>query len=244
MSDTKALAIRQQQLSLTAWQVIQAIAPTMHQSRLFGVSSPDQAAAIMIKGAELGLSFSASFEFIQVVQGKPTLSPRGALALIHQSAELAGMKIEDKPDACTVWMKRTNGFEYELTFTMDDARRTGQVKPNSAWESYPGNMLRWRCVGFVADVVFPDILGGLKRADEFGAAVDAAGNVIDGEWRAMSPAQAPVPDFAPTVTLDQLVEQYGADRVMEACDGKIPGSAEEVTSAAAVLAGAVAREVQ
>ncbi len=192
MTETRALTIRAA-LTPSVWEMVQSVAPVIHQSRLFGVNSPQQAAAIMLKGFELGMGLTASFELIQVVQGKPTLSPRGALALIHQSPELAGLKITEKTGSCTVWMKRQNGVEYELTWTMEDAQRTGQVKPDSAWATYPGNMLRWRCIGFVADVVFPDVIGGMKRADELGAQIDREGNVIEGTWAPAPPAVPPAP---------------------------------------------------
>ncbi len=245
MSESKELAVvRDQQLSLSTWQVIQAIAPTMHQSRLFGVSSPDQAAAIMIKGAELGLSLSASFEFVQVVEGKPTLSPRGALALVMNSGDLAGFKLELDELHCKVWMKRrSNGFEHTETFTMDDARRAELVKPKSGWEKYPKNMLKWRAIGFCIDSLFSDICGGMKRADEFGATVDAAGDVVEGDWTPVPQAgtgPAPEPPTEPpsntSVNLDDLVIRFGAEAVMVAAGGRIPATMDEVATVAARLA--------
>jgi hypothetical protein len=86
-------------------------------------------------------------------------------------------------------MKRKNGLEYEYTFTLDDAKRAGLIKSeaekyaNSAWGKYEANMLKWRCIGYVLDVLFADLMGGMKRSDEFGAAVDDGGRVIDGEWK-------------------------------------------------------------
>jgi hypothetical protein len=35
-------------------------------------------------------------------------------------------------------------------------------------------MLRWRAIGFCADVVFPLLIGGMKRADELGAGITPA----------------------------------------------------------------------
>lgn len=241
-----ALATRQQ-LNPTIWETITAVAPMMKDSRLFGVSTEAQAAAIMAKGFELGLSLTASFEFIPVIQGKPTLSPRGALALVQQSGLLAAMKIEDlkddkgQPLACRVSMKRTNGLEYVAEFTMEDAKRAGLIKPDSAWQSYPANMLRWRAMGFAIDVLFSDVTGGMKRADEFGANLDAAGNVVDGQWTtvptptmtAMQPAAA-----APTITLQQLVDQFGAEAIMTANGGQIPSTQEQLDDVALAL-GAV-----
>lgn len=160
------------------WEMIQSLAPTIYTSRLFKVSSADQAAAVMLKGHELGLSLMASFEFIHEIKGAVGLSPRGALALILQSPLLAGIKITDVPDGCTVWMKRVNGFEYTASFTLEDAKRAGLLKDEGGWQKYPANMCRWRAIGFCADVVFPDVLAGMKTADQLGAQIDLVGNVI------------------------------------------------------------------
>jgi len=223
----------------------------MHQARLFGVASPEQAMAIMLKGYELGLSLTASFEFVQIVEGKPALSPRGALALIHNSPVCAGVKVEDitdkngKPIACRVWMKRTNGFEYTVTWTIEDAAKAGVVKPGSGWEKYPRNMLAWRAIGFCADIVFPDVIGGMKRTDELGADITADGETIEPDRPPMEASVKPVPlpdQLVPQMrgsvpTLADLAARYGAEKVMEVNAGKIPGTDEELAAVAAKLAG-------
>jgi hypothetical protein len=153
----------------------------MHGSRLFGAANAEQAAAIMLKGYEIGLPMTAAFEFINIIQGKPSLIPRGALALIYQSGQLADLKIDEQPNACTVTMQRTNGVSYTCTYTLDDAKKAGLVSKGGAWEMYQANMLRWRAIGFCADIVFPDVLAGMKTADQFGAVPSDEGGIIDGE---------------------------------------------------------------
>lgn len=238
---TTTFAVRN--VSLTDWETIKAIAPAMHQSRLFGVSSAEQAAAIMLKGYELGLGLAASFELIYVIQGKPTLSPRGALALIHRSGELTGMSVDGDATRCTVTMKRRSGFEQSVTYTVDDAKRAGLVKPDSAWAAYPANMLRWRAIGFCADLVFPDVLGGLKRADELGAAITEAGDVIEGQ--AITPDPRYLPELPPVViaplNLESLVETFGAEAVMAANSGKIPATYDELETIARQLVNGAAQ---
>lgn len=250
MSDEKALTIRPQ-LTPSVWQMIERVAPAMHMARLFKTSSPEQAMAIMLKGYELGLGLTASFEFVQVVEGRPALSPRGMLALIQAHPECAGIKIEDikdgqgKPQACRVTMKRRNGFEYTVEWNMADAERAGVIKPGSGWEKYPANMLRWRAIGFCADVVFGDVIGGLKRADELGADLTPDGDVIEGSWRvppSQTPETEPAAEAAPTieaptstVSLNDLVARYGAEAIMAANDGRIPGTDEELQTVAAAL---------
>ncbi len=237
--ETKALALRE--VNLTTWQTISTVAPAMYGARFFGVSNPEQAMAIMLKGYELGLSLAASFEFIQVVMGKPALSPRGALALIHSRGDLVDVKIkESTAETCTVWMRRKDtGFEFTRTWTMEDAQKAGVVKPDSGWEHYPANMLLWRCVGFVADVVCPDLLGGLKRADEYGAVIDGQGNVIESSVFEAVPTELPtsaeMEPAANVPTLQELVDRYGPESVMQVCDGRIPGTVEEVQAAAVAL---------
>ena len=238
MNESRAI-VPAQTLTPSVWQMIETIAPVVWRSGIFGIGSKEAAASIMLKGYELGLSLAASFEFVQVIQGKPTISPRGALALIQQSNELADLKIEDLadnngPTRCRVTMKRTNGFSYTTEFSMEDAKRAGLVKPDSGWTKYPANMLRWRAVGYCADVVFPDVIGGMKRADELEAEITEDGDVITDadEWNVLEVIQnhKPVPP-----TLEQLVTEYGADAVMTANDGKVPANDDEVRTIAEKL---------
>ena len=179
------------------WEIIKNVAPVATASRMFGVTE-QQAAVVMLKGHELGLGLASAFEFIHVIDSKPSISPKGALALIHQSGELTHLEIHDLtdkdgvPTRCKVTMKRKNGFEYTTEYSMADAQRAGVVKDKSGWEKYPANMLRWRAVGYCADVVFPDVVGGLYRPEELGAEVDAEGEPVS-TWEVVkeSPPQTP-----------------------------------------------------
>jgi len=220
-----------QALTPQTWQMIIEVAEPIHRSRLFGTSSPEQAAAIMLKGYELGLPLTASFEFIDSFLGQTALKPRGALALIHSSPLCAKVEIEDivddkgNPWACRVYMERTNGFSHEITVTMDDARRAQLVKPDSNWEKWPANMLRWRATGFCADVVFPDIGGGMKRTDEL-ANVDQEGNtietVIDADpWSVVVGGPDPEP-IEPKITFDYLLDRWTTEQILEANGGQVP----------------------
>lgn len=203
------------------WAMIEKMAPVMHQAHLFGVTSPAQAAAIILKGYELGLSITASFELIHVIDGKPGLSPRGAMALLHSNPIVKEIKItrlEDKGKfiGYECFMSRSdNGFSHTSRFTLEDATRAGLMKQNSGWMKYPENMCMYRAIGFAADVVAPDVTAGMtslmKAPEMYGVALTEGGDIID------VPAQ-PVS----TDALQELVAQYGAERVMEANNGAIP----------------------
>jgi hypothetical protein len=239
------IAVSKPQLTPSVWQMIQEIAPVMKDSRLFGVATTEQAAAVMLKGHELGLSLTASFEFIHVIESKPTLAPRGALALILGSPLCDGVQIVDEvddkgaPSGCSVTMKRKGGMTYTARFTLADAERAGLTKGGSGWAKYPALMCKWRAIGFAADVVFPDLLNGLKRADELGADLTAGGDVIDGSWTVANGSQpTPAVQPAPPVTVSQtqpvpatpgidlqtLLSKFSAAEIMSANGGKIPAT--------------------
>ena len=252
-------------VNLEIWQTIQSIAPVVQASRMFGVTV-QQASLIMLKSYELNLGLMAAFEFIDVINNKPSLKPRGALALIHQSGLLAGIDIKEKTDSkgnpfsCTVTLKRKNGFEYTTTFTMDDAKRAGLIKPNGGWTKYPRNMLRWRALGYCADIVFPDVVGGMYSPEELGADVDADGEPV---WQIEKPqaqvaeqvqqkveTSVPAPTPASPVvevveeqkttaipTLNDLIAKYGPQAILDNNGGRIPGTDEELVAVGEKLEG-------
>jgi len=209
------------------WSMIERMAPVMHKAHLFGVTSPEQAAAVMLKGYELGLSITASFELIQVIDGKPALSPRGAMAILLSSPLVAKIDITRLTDAkgftgyqCTM-TRSNNGHTHTSKFTLEDAARAGLLKPNSGWVKYPENMCLWRAIGFAADVVFPDVTAGMttlmKAPEMYGVALTEGEDVVDVVATNIDPLQ-------------ELVTQYGAGAVMAANNNAIPtnGQVEEV----------------
>ena len=163
MTEEKGLYVlpRSREVTPTVWEMVRSMAPVLHQARLFGVSSPEQAAAIMLKGYELGIGITASFELIQVIDGRPSLSPRGALAILQNAPEIKSIKVtritdkDEKFVGYECFIERSNGFSHTSRFTVEDAKRAGLVKPNSNWEKYPENLAMWRAIGFCADVVAP-----------------------------------------------------------------------------------------
>jgi hypothetical protein len=209
------------------------MAPVLARSRLMGVMRTEEAYAIMLKGYEIGLSITASFEFVQVIQGKPSLTPRGAMALLLSSKSMKDIQIirltdKDKFVGYECIMTRDTGFTHTARFTMADAERAGLVKPDSGWAKYPENMCMWRAVGFAADVVAPDITAGMttlmKMPEAFGVSLTAEGNVINATAEPM-----------PLSSLNELLTQFPPDAIMTANDGRIPSTQEEIDAVRAKL---------
>lgn len=227
-------------------QVIQAMAPIVAAARMFGVTQ-EQAAVVMLKGHELGLGMATAFELIHMIDGKPSISPKCLMALIHRSGDVE-VKVtrlpEDKSKPLVgyeCWMKRRgSGFEHTARFTLEDAKRAELIKPHGNWDKYPENMCMWRAIGFAADVVCPDLGGGMYRPEELGAIVNEDGEpVIEGQCTivpAPTPASAEAQPASSAISLQFLTEKFGAQTVLTANDGKIPQTEAELVAVAEKLA--------
>ena len=76
--------------SAPQWQMIQSIASAVATANNL---SPAKMANILLWGNALGLTIPASIELIQNVQGKTSLAPRGAWALVQNSPAWSMLKM-------------------------------------------------------------------------------------------------------------------------------------------------------
>ena len=251
VNQTDNILMANREMSMGVWHMINTIAADVYRSRLFPVNSPQQAAAIMLKGYEIGLGLMASFEFVQVVKGNVGLSPKGALAMLHNSPKIKDLELTRLTDEHNKFIgyqcrikRADNGFEHTERWVLDDAVTAGLMKPDSNWEKYPENMCKWRAIGFCADVVAPDVTAGMVdfmiRPEQFGVALDNEGNIIEGEHNVVSQTVTSepikeVPKEAPTVFLSELLEQYSAEQILQANGGTIPGTSDELERVANTL---------
>ena len=217
------------------WSMIKEISEVVYRS--YGFTRGADAAAVLLKGYEVGFGTAASIEFIQSIAGKPpTVSPKGAMALLHRSQVMDKIKITRLTDnknefvgyECT--MIRKDGFSYTARFTMEMARKAGLVKPDSGWAKYEENMCLWRAIGFAADVAAPDVVAGMttlmKAPEMYGVALTEGGDVIQVE---ATPVRVNVDP------LQALIDDFGAERIMAECG--MPTTPDEIKAAREKLSG-------
>lgn len=60
--------------------------------------------------------------------------------------------------------KKGSPFIMETIFTMDDARKAGLIK--NVWNTYPKDMLRWKCIGRNYRTLYPAALNGIMLAED------------------------------------------------------------------------------
>lgn len=156
------------------WQAMQSQAKALVDSGFLpsSVNTPQKAVAIMMLGRELGIAPWAALTSVNVIQGKPTVSPQLMLALINRSGQLEDMTVQGDERGCTVAMKRKGRTEHTEEFTMQDATTLGLTGKDN-YRKQPATMLKWRAVAACARVVFADVILGLYTPDEMGADVTA-----------------------------------------------------------------------
>ncbi len=114
-----------------------------------GVRTPAQVVAIIQAGREVGIPPMYALREIAVVNGRPTLSGKLMLALMHR----AGVKtewLETGDTKAVLRATRPNGVTFTGSFTIEEAGRAGLLtKAGNTWKQYPAAMLRWRTVSLV-----------------------------------------------------------------------------------------------
>jgi hypothetical protein len=143
---------------------------------------PENVLVAMQLGAEVGLSPFQALQSIAVINGKPAIYGDAGLAIVKASGLLEGMGETDDPvtQTATCWMKRKNAERVERSFSQADAERIMMYERDSngnavrrrladraTWQSFPKRMRQWRARWWVLHDLFPDLLKGMRGAEEY-----------------------------------------------------------------------------
>jgi hypothetical protein len=129
--------------------------------------------SIMLLARELGLSpIQAISGGINNVNGKFEISARNMNLLIRKFGHTLKVK-NSTNEICTIYGKRKDtGEEMEVSYHIEEAKRSGLVKPNSAWEKVPSDMLFARVISRLARRLFADCIGGCYIEGELDEAIN------------------------------------------------------------------------
>ena len=123
---------------------------------------PDAIVAVVLAGHELGLGPMQSLQSIDLIQGRPALSPEGMRALVLAKGH--GFDVDATDEYATVLCRRREWpAEREwraFTFTLADAERAHLLGKDN-WAKYPEAMLTARATGKACRAIFADVIAGL-----------------------------------------------------------------------------------
>jgi len=135
-----------------------------------GIQTPEAVCVAVQMGLEVGLSPMQAVQNIAVINGRPSVWGDAGLAMVEASGKLEDFK-ETISDAggvisATCWAKRKGRpTPVERTFSFKDAERAG-LTSKDIWRQYPKRMTQMRARWWVIRDLFPDVLKGLKGAEE------------------------------------------------------------------------------
>src|SRR5208282_971538 len=182
-------------------------------------------------GSEVGLSPMQALAGIAVINGRPGIWGDALIGLCRQSPLCEDIQetVEGDGDArvavCTA--KRKGATVVVARFSVGDAKRAG-LASKDIWKAYPDRMLRMRARGFALRDAFPDILRGLKTAEELQ-------DYPTIEGRAEEPA--PVPAEKPTRGIAGNTEEARAAKAAQPDEKptreKVDGRTKEARAAKA-----------
>lgn len=155
---------------------------------------PDEAAAAILRGSELGLSPTMSLDSIYIISGKPGMYAKAMVALLLN----AGHEVwtVEKSDTSVTVAGQRKGSEHVITetWTYERAKRAGYLS-NKKYETDPQSMLYARAASDVCRQVAPDVLAGLYAVEELeltpGLSVTAPASVPT-SVAALAPSPGPV----------------------------------------------------
>ena len=225
MEETRELVVTRQELTPTVLNMFMELDQAAYKSRRFGVTEGETAIK-MLFCYENGLPLSAANTGLYVVNGRMEVMGNIVASQLRQHPEYDYQvaRLDDK--GCTIRIVRHGDPIGEATFDESHAARAGLLGKDN-WKAYPEDMYFNRAMSKAYKRFAPDIFSGPVYVRG-----EISGDVVDATWT----VQEPVAEVK-AVTLDELVEQHGADAVLAANGGKVPASVEEVQATAEKLKG-------
>jgi len=165
--NTKTGELMPVSLDMEKWQVMRQQADVLVKSGFLpaSVNTPEKALAIMQKGKELGIGPMEALSSINVIQGKPSVSPQLMLALARRTGELIDMKMETSEKGATVTITRKGQSPYTTTFGVKEATDLGLMGKDN-YKKQAGTMFGWRALAANLRITFPDAISGLYLVEE------------------------------------------------------------------------------
>lgn len=175
-----AVAPQRRELQVIRMDELLAFSGALLKSRMLPSSlrRPEQVAAVILRGRELGIGPMEALMSINVIKGKVVSSTQLMLALIYRSGFLEDIEMV-RGDPAKVTMKRTGTTAHTATFGSEDAKRADLSRKDN-YKKWPEVMYMWRAIAICARIVFPDVVGAVYSADELG--VEMRSDVVNGQY--------------------------------------------------------------
>ena len=144
---------------------MQQMAKAIADSRLFGLTDVNQVLALGMVAQAEGHAFATAARDYHVIQGRPALKADAMMARFQSAGGKVNWEVYSD-EKVTGTFSHPNGGSLVVTWTLDQARSIGLVKPGSGWQKFPRAMLRSRCISEGIRSVYPGSVTGFYSPEE------------------------------------------------------------------------------
>lgn len=175
---------------------------------------PEEAAAAILFGDEIGLTPTQALQSVYVISGKPALYARAMVAIVLA----AGHEIEtvEKSDTVVSIRGRRRGSEQWTTetWTLARAQKAGYVN-NKKYQTDPQSMLYSRAASDICRQIAPDALAGIGYTVEELEAEQAPGKVTITRGDKTAPVKRAEVEASPELSVDHETGEIVDAEVVE-----------------------------
>ena len=135
------------------------------------VGKPEEAAATIMFGKEIGLPPMTALQFIANINGRPGVYGDALPGIAMNKGLIREMRewFEGEPlqDGYTAWceVRRPDGSKATNYFSVGDAKKAGLWSKPGPWTQYPRRMLQWRARGWAIRDAAPNLLFGMTAEE-------------------------------------------------------------------------------
>ena len=151
--------------NIVPFQDMQQMAKAIADSRLFGLTDVNQVLALGMVAQAEGHAFATAARDYHVIQGRPALKADAMMARFQAAGGKVNWEVYTD-ERVTGNFSHPNGGTLSVTWTIEQARSIGLVKPGSGWQKFPRAMLRSRCISEGIRSVYPGSVTGFYSPEE------------------------------------------------------------------------------
>ncbi len=176
MSSPKDLVLSERSLppTIDELNIYSSMSQAADQSKMYlHLGGPAGIMAIMLSARELGIGpMKALNGGLFIVKGKVELSAMLMSGLIRRAGHSIQIQSESADECVLVGQRCDSKDTMTVSFTLEEAKRAGLVKPGSGWMTWPRDMMYARALSRLSRRLFADVIGGCYVQGEISEGLD------------------------------------------------------------------------
>jgi hypothetical protein len=152
------------QLALQSFDDLARAAEAVAASKLFGVTTPEQAIALFLVAQSEGRHPASAAKEYHIIKGRPSLRSDAILARFQTAG--GSVRWGERTDASvSATFSHPQGGDVEVRWTLEDAKRAG-LAGGESWKKYPRHLLSARVISEGVRLCYAPVVAGVYTPEE------------------------------------------------------------------------------